>query len=96
MNTVQNGKGDSPRNNCGQRWYSGYAAIDWRGRRCTPGRGIASTTQSLAAARTSMNSRNPDGDFGESSLACLDDGQRGRGTTTRTQPVRVFEFDQTT
>ena len=43
-----------------------------------------------------MNSWNPDGGFGESTLACLDDGQRGRGTTTRTQPVRVFEFDQTT
>jgi hypothetical protein len=47
-------------------------------------------------ARTSMNSRNPDGGFGESTLACLDDGQRGRGTSTRTQTLRVLEFDQTT
>jgi hypothetical protein len=48
------------------------------------------------AARTSMNSQNPVGGVGESTLACLDDGQRGRGTSTRTQTVRVFEFDQTT
>ena len=48
------------------------------------------------SARTSMNSRNPDGGFDESTLACLDDGQRGRGTSTRTQTVRVLEFDQTT
>ena len=43
MNTVQNGKGDRPRNNFGSRWYSGYAAIDWRGDRCAPDRGVAST-----------------------------------------------------
>jgi hypothetical protein len=43
-----------------------------------------------------MNSRNLDGGFGESTLACLDDGQRGRGTSTRTQTLRVLEFDQTT
>lgn len=30
MNTVQNGKGDRPRNNWGENWYSGYDAIDWR------------------------------------------------------------------
>jgi hypothetical protein len=48
------------------------------------------------AATTSMNSRNLDGGFGESTLACLDDGQRGRGTSTRTQTLRVLEFDQTT
>ena len=48
------------------------------------------------AAMTSMNSRHPDGGFGESTLTCLDDGQRGRGTSTRTQTVRVLEFDQTT
>jgi hypothetical protein len=29
MNTVQNGKGDSPRNNWGPKWYDGYTAIDW-------------------------------------------------------------------
>jgi hypothetical protein len=29
MNTVQNGKGDTPRNNWGPRWYSGYDAVDW-------------------------------------------------------------------
>jgi hypothetical protein len=39
-----------------------------------------------------MNFRNPDGGFGESTLACLDDGQRGRGASTRTQTVRVLEF----
>jgi hypothetical protein len=32
MNTVQNGKGDRPRNNWGPTWYSGYAAVDWRRR----------------------------------------------------------------
>jgi hypothetical protein len=47
------------------------------------------------AARTSMNSRNPDGGFDESTLACLDNGQRGRGTSTRTQTLRVPEFGQT-
>lgn len=30
MKTVQNGKGDRPRNNWGTKWYAGYAAIDWR------------------------------------------------------------------
>jgi hypothetical protein len=30
MSTVQNGKGDRPRNNWGSSWYSGYDAIDWR------------------------------------------------------------------
>jgi hypothetical protein len=30
MNTVQNGKGDRPRNNWGPQWYSGYASIAWR------------------------------------------------------------------
>jgi hypothetical protein len=30
MNTVQNGKGDRPRNNWGADWYAGYDAIDWR------------------------------------------------------------------
>jgi len=30
MNTVQNGKGDSPRNNWGPDWYARYDAIDWR------------------------------------------------------------------
>ena len=44
-------------------------------------------------ALRSMNSRNPDGGFGESTLACLNDGQRGRGTGTRTQTVRVLESD---
>ena len=29
MNTVQNGKGDRPRNNWGLKWYSGYEAINW-------------------------------------------------------------------
>jgi hypothetical protein len=29
MNTVQNGKGDNPRNNWGPEWYDGYDAIDW-------------------------------------------------------------------
>ena len=32
------------------------------------------------AARTSMNSQNPDGDFGELTLAYLDDGQRAQET----------------
>jgi hypothetical protein len=27
-----------------------------------------------------MNSQNPDGDFGELTLACLDDGQRAQET----------------
>jgi hypothetical protein len=27
MNTVQNGKGDRPRNNWGPNWYAGYDAI---------------------------------------------------------------------
>jgi len=29
MNTVQNGKGDLPRNNWGPDWYAGYEAIGW-------------------------------------------------------------------
>jgi hypothetical protein len=29
MNTVQNGKGDRPRNNWGTDWYAGYNAINW-------------------------------------------------------------------
>lgn len=29
MNTVQNGKGDRPRNNWGRKWYAGYVAINW-------------------------------------------------------------------
>jgi len=29
MNTVQNGKGDRPRNNWGPQWYAGYTAINW-------------------------------------------------------------------
>jgi len=29
MNTVQNGKGDTARNNWGQKWYSGYDKINW-------------------------------------------------------------------
>jgi hypothetical protein len=29
MNTIQNGKGDLPRNNWGPKWYAGYASIDW-------------------------------------------------------------------
>ena len=48
------------------------------------------------AAMTSINSRNPDGGFGESTLTCLDDSQRGRRTSTQTQTVRVLEFNQTT
>ena len=30
MNTVQNGKGDRPRNNWGSDWYAGYDAMDFR------------------------------------------------------------------
>jgi hypothetical protein len=40
-----------------------------------------------------MNSRNPDGGFGESTLACLDDGQREWGTSTPTQGVGVPKLD---
>jgi len=29
MNTVQNGKGDRARNNWGEGWYAGFAAIHW-------------------------------------------------------------------
>jgi len=29
MNTVQNGKGDRPRNNWSPNWYAGYDAVDW-------------------------------------------------------------------
>jgi hypothetical protein len=40
MNTVENGKGDQPRNNWGTHWYLGYESIDWhgqkRGRALTP------------------------------------------------------------
>jgi hypothetical protein len=30
MNTVQNGKGDRPRNNWSANWYTRYDAVDWR------------------------------------------------------------------
>ena len=29
MNSVQNGKGDRPRNNWGPNWYAKYDAVDW-------------------------------------------------------------------
>jgi len=29
MNTVQNGKGDSPRNNWGPKWCAGHDVINW-------------------------------------------------------------------
>jgi len=29
MNTVQNGKGDRPRNNWGPNWYERYDAVNW-------------------------------------------------------------------
>jgi hypothetical protein len=29
MDTVQNGKGDSPRNNWGPSWYNRYDEINW-------------------------------------------------------------------
>jgi hypothetical protein len=29
MNTVQNGKGDRPRNNWSANWYARYDAVDW-------------------------------------------------------------------
>jgi hypothetical protein len=30
MNTVQNGKGERPRNNWGPKWHAGHGAIHWR------------------------------------------------------------------
>ncbi len=44
------------------------------------------------AARTLMSFQNPDGGFGESTLSYLDDGHRGRGTSTPTQSAWVLEF----
>lgn len=29
MNTVQNGKGDRPRNNSSPQWYENYESINW-------------------------------------------------------------------
>ena len=29
MNSVQNGKGDRPRNNWGPNWYERYDAVNW-------------------------------------------------------------------
>ena len=46
----------------------------------------------LRAARTLMTFQNPDGGFGESTLSYLDDGHRGRGTSTPTQTAWVLEF----
>ena len=48
MNTVQNGKGDHPRNNWGPTWYTGYDAIQWRQPRSTresPPQGIDENTK---------------------------------------------------
>jgi squalene-hopene/tetraprenyl-beta-curcumene cyclase len=39
-----------------------------------------------------MSFQNPDGGFGESTLSYLDDGHRGRGTSTPTQTAWVLEF----
>jgi squalene-hopene/tetraprenyl-beta-curcumene cyclase len=44
------------------------------------------------AARTLMSFQNPDGGFGESTLSYLDEGHRGRGTSTPTQTAWVLEF----
>jgi squalene-hopene/tetraprenyl-beta-curcumene cyclase len=46
----------------------------------------------LRAARTLMGFQNSDGGFGESTLSYLDDGHRGRGTSTPTQSAWVLEF----
>ena len=46
----------------------------------------------LKAARTLMGFQNSDGGFGESTLSYLDDGHRGRGTSTPTQTAWVLEF----
>jgi squalene-hopene/tetraprenyl-beta-curcumene cyclase len=46
----------------------------------------------LRAASTLMGFQNPDGGFGESTLSYLDDGHRGRGTSTPTQTAWVLEF----
>jgi squalene-hopene/tetraprenyl-beta-curcumene cyclase len=46
----------------------------------------------LRAARVLMSFQNPDGGFGESTLSYLDDGHRGRGTSTPTQTAWVLEF----
>jgi squalene-hopene/tetraprenyl-beta-curcumene cyclase len=44
------------------------------------------------AARTLMSFQNSDGGFGESTLSYLDEGHRGRGTSTPTQTGWVLEF----
>ena len=44
------------------------------------------------AARTLMSFQNADGGFGESTLSYLDEGHRGRGTSTPTQTAWVLEF----
>ena len=44
-------------------------------------------------ARTLVNSPNRDGSFRESTMACLDDGDRGRGDQTQTE--RELEFNLT-
>ena len=46
----------------------------------------------LRAASMLMSFQNPDGGFGESTLSYLDDGHRGRGTSTPTQTAWVLEF----
>jgi hypothetical protein len=49
------------------------------------------------AARTSMDSQNPDGGLVESTSAYLDNGLRGRDSgTLTTQTVRVLVFDRST
>ena len=36
MNTVNNGKGDRPRNNWSTGWYEGYDTIDWHRKKQQP------------------------------------------------------------
>jgi len=43
MKTAKNGKGDTPRNNWGPGWRSGYDAIDWRRPRTTKAGNAAQT-----------------------------------------------------
>jgi len=47
VKTVQNGKGDRPRNNWGPKWYAGYAAIDWH---CSDGANEKNRSQLRTAA----------------------------------------------
>lgn len=56
MSTVQNGKGDRPRNNWGPEWYAGYAAINWHQQAEVPNAEEYSKIPSIAGEASIGNS----------------------------------------